>query len=107
MEDRGSSPAGVLRIMRMQLLAPISILLCSRPWPQTPPAGPVPTPAPAKKSNAKKPKTAPAPFVGPQDPNGWPLRSLVVTGLKLAPLEQVLPLTGLKIGQRAGKEDFD
>jgi len=45
-------------------------------------------------------KSAPAPAK-------WPIQSLVVEGLHAYTREQVLAITGLKIGQVAGKPEFD
>jgi outer membrane protein assembly factor BamA len=45
-------------------------------------------------------KSAPAPA-------RWPIQSLVVEGLHTYTREQVLAITGLKIGQVAGKPEFD
>jgi len=40
-------------------------------------------------------------------PAKWPIESLAVEGLHTYTREQVLAVTGLKIGQVAGKPEFD
>ncbi len=57
----------------------------------------------------KKPPAKPAvqPAVPTAPPDTWPLESLTVEGLKNYSQEQVLAVAGLKVGQIAGKSDFD
>jgi outer membrane protein insertion porin family len=67
-----------------------------------------PTPrrtAPSKDSAAK---TAAAPKAPPAAPaNKWPIVKLAVEGNRHYTSQQVLALAGLKVGQVAGKEEFD
>jgi outer membrane protein insertion porin family len=57
---------------------------------------------PAKKAAPKAPKKAPAP-----DPVKWPIESLQVEGSHNYTREQVLAVAGVKVGQMAGKPEFD
>lgn len=58
-------------------------------------------PAAKKKAAADAPKKDAAP------PTKWPIESLRVDGNKLYTKEQVLAVAGLKVGQVAGKPEFD
>jgi len=58
---------------------------------------------PAKKAApAKKTTPAPAPAA-----NRWPIQRIVIEGNRLYTPDQVIAASGLKIGQVAGKEEFD
>ena len=59
---------------------------------------------PAKKAPAKKEAPAPEPALAPTK---WPIVSLVVEGNKIYTREQVLAVAGLKIGELAGKPEFE
>ena len=72
----------------------ILLLLCTPGLAQTPPKK-----APAKKAAApKKAETA---------PSQWPIDSLTVEGNHSYTREQVLAVAGLKVGQMAGKAEFE
>lgn len=58
---------------------------------------------PSKRPPQKK-TAAPAPAVAPTK---WPIVSLAVEGNRHYSREQILAVTGLKVGQLAGKEEFD
>src|SRR5215470_12084501 len=59
---------------------------------------------PAQKKTAPPvtPAGTPAPL-----PAKWPIESISVEGNRFFTQEQVVAVTGLKIGQEAGKADFD
>jgi outer membrane protein insertion porin family len=59
-----------------------------------------PTPKAATKATSASTKTAPA-------ATQWPIASLVVEGNQNFTSQQVLAVAGLKIGQMAGKEEFE
>ncbi len=61
-------------------------------------------PLAAQTAKTKPKPPAPNPAVAPSE---WPIVSLVVTGNKLYSREQILAASGLKIGQPAGKLDFE
>jgi outer membrane protein insertion porin family len=73
----------------LRLLALILLLAPATGFAQTP-----------KKSAKKAATTAPA-------ADKWPLQSLVIEGNHNYTKEQILAVAGLKIGQMAGKPDFD
>jgi outer membrane protein insertion porin family len=77
----------------MRLLA-ILALVCAVALAQAPKKS-----APAKKDAAK---AAPAPA-----PDKWPIQKLAVDGNRMYTAEQVLGVAGLKIGQLAGKPEFE
>src|ERR1039457_2784933 len=54
--------------------------------------------APAKKAAAKKEEVA---------PSKWPVETLTVEGNRKYTREQVLAVAGLKVGQLAGKAEFE
>src|SRR5262245_15313353 len=58
----------------------------------------------ASKSSASK-ATTPAPPAAPA--NQWPIQSMKVEGNKAYSTPQIVAATGLKIGQLAGKEEFE
>jgi outer membrane protein assembly factor BamA len=58
-------------------------------------------PAPAKPQQ-KKAAAAPAPA-----PTKWPVKSISIEGGRLYSAEQVIAVSGLKIGQMAGKDEFE
>jgi outer membrane protein assembly factor BamA len=62
--------------------------------------GPKGTPA-AKKAPAAAPSAQPAP------PGRWPIASLTIEGNRLFTHDQVLALARLRVGQTAGKADFE
>jgi outer membrane protein assembly factor BamA len=72
----------------------IFLLLCAPGLAQT-----APKRAPAKKAAAAK-KDAPA-------PSKWPIETLAVEGNHNYTREQVLAVAGLKVGQMAGKAEFE
>jgi outer membrane protein assembly factor BamA len=72
----------------------IFLLLCGTGFAQTPPKR-----VPAKKAAA--PKKAEA------APSKWPVETLTVQGNRRYSREQVLAVAGLKVGQLAGKAEFD
>lgn len=61
-------------------------------------------PAPQSKSTAKK-AAATAPTAAPS--TKWPIESISVEGNRIYKTEQILALSGLKIGQVAGKPEFE
>ena len=75
----------------------IFLLLCAPGFAQT-----APTRAPAKKGAVPK-KTAPAEAA----PSKWPVETLTVEGNRKYTREQVLAVAGLKVGQLAGKAEFE
>src|SRR5689334_2017103 len=77
----------------MRLLS-ILALACAVAFAQAPKKS-----APAKKEPAK---AAPAPA-----PDKWPVEKLAVEGNRMYTAEQVLGVAGLKIGQLAGKPEFE
>lgn len=84
--------------MHRALLLAITVALTAsaQPTPQKAP------PAPRKKASAPVPTPTPTP-----KPAAYPILSLRVEGLKNYTQEQVIAVTGLKIGQPARKEDFE
>src|SRR4051794_17908323 len=75
------------------------VLLCATAFSQTPAKK-----APAKKAAPAAPAAKEAPAAAPSK---WPIESIAVVGNRNYTPEQVVALTGLKIGQLAGKEEFD
>ncbi len=66
--------------------------------------------APAKRPPAKKaatPAAAPAKEAPKEVPSKWPVESITVVGNRNYSREQVVAIAGLKIGQLAGKAEFD
>ncbi len=85
---------------------PIFLLLCAPGFAQTPPAQTAPARAPAKKAPAKSaPKTVTQ--KDPPAPTQWPVEALTVEGNRNYTREQVLAVAGLKVGQLAGKPEFE
>src|SRR6266851_6837692 len=76
----------------------VLLLACAVAFAQT-----APPRTPAKKAAAPK-SVAPAPAAAPTK---WPVQSIVVEGNRIFTREQVLAVAGLKIGQLAGKPEFD
>ena len=72
----------------------ILVLLCTPLFAQT-----APKRAPAKKAAAAKKDEA--------APSKWPVESLTVEGNHNYSREQVLAVVGLKVGQLAGKPEFE
>jgi outer membrane protein assembly factor BamA len=71
-------------------------------------AQPPPTPRRAAPSKDAASKSAAAAKAQPTSPaNKWPIVKLAVEGNRHYTSQQVLALTGLKIGQVAGKEEYD
>ena len=70
----------------------ILLLLCGTGFAQTPP----------KRAPAKKAAKAPAPAA-----SKWPVETLTVEGNHNYTREQVLAVAGLKVGQMAGKPEFE
>jgi outer membrane protein assembly factor BamA len=60
---------------------------------------------PAKKAPAKKQAAASAQTAQPE--KRWPLREIRVQGMKLTTPQQVIDMSGLKVGMSAGTEEFD
>lgn len=83
-------------LMKLVLL---SLLACTLLWPQAA----VKKSAP-QRARAAKPSVA---ANASQDNGRWPLREIRVQGMKLVTPQQVIDLSGLKVGALAGKEDFD
>jgi len=81
---------------------PIFLLLCVPLFAQTPPAR-----TPAKKAAPAKgaPKTVTQ--KDPPAPTQWPVEALTVEGNRNYTREQVLAVAGLKVGQLAGKPEFE
>ena len=75
----------------------IFLLLCATAFPQT-----APTRAPGKKGAVPK-KAAPAEAA----PSTWPVETLTVEGNRKYTREQVLAVAGLKVGDLAGKAEFE
>src|ERR1035438_5454276 len=80
--------------MKVWLIFP---LLCAPGLAQTPPER-----VPAKKAGVPK-KAAPAVAA----PSKWPVETLTVEGNRKYTREQVLAVAGLKVGQLAGKAEFE
>ncbi|MEO8367890.1 MAG: POTRA domain-containing protein [Candidatus Solibacter sp.] len=76
------------------------LLLAGMALAQTPAKRP-----PAKKSAA--PASAPVKEAPKEAPSKWPVESITVVGNRNYTREQVVAVSGLKIGQLAGKEEFD
>ncbi len=55
----------------------------------------------------KAPPKKPAPASAPVPPGRWPIASLSVEGNRIYSSDQVLAVAGLKVGQTAGKAEFD
>jgi outer membrane protein assembly factor BamA len=84
-------------LMKQVLLALLTVGLL---WPQ----------APVKKSTTQRSggaKQAPAAAGTEQNASRWPLREIRMQGMKLGTPQQVVVLSGLKVGMLAGKEEFD
>ena len=79
-------------LMKQVILA---VLACGLAWSQTPPKK-----APAKKQAASAAQST-------QDAKRWPLREIKVQGEKLIAPQQVIDLSGLKVGMLAGQAEFD
>jgi outer membrane protein insertion porin family len=75
----------------------ISILIAACALSQTP------TKRPPRKPAPKPAETAPAPL----DPSKWPLETFTVKGTSKYTRDQILALSGLRIGQTVAKADFD
>ncbi len=82
-------------LMKQVLLA---LLACGLVWSQTPAVK-----SPAKKAAAKK---APADNSA-QAEKRWPLREIRAQGMQLITPQQVIAMSGLKVGMLAGQEEFD
>jgi outer membrane protein assembly factor BamA len=83
--------------MKQLLLA---LLACGLLWSQ----------APVKKSTAQRAdgsKQASAPSETGQNPKRWPLREIRIQGVKLLTPQQVVELSGLKVGALAGQVELD
>src|SRR4051812_24538635 len=82
----------------------ILMLLCTVGFAQ---GGKAPSKAPSPPKSAPKtaPATAPAKAAG--NPSRWPIESLVVEGNRSFTRDQVIAISGLKVGQTAGRADFD
>lgn len=66
--------------------------------------------APVKKSTAQRAdgsKQASAPSETGQNPKRWPLREIRIQGVKLLTPQQVVELSGLKVGALAGQVELD
>jgi outer membrane protein insertion porin family len=74
------------------------LLACAAAFAQT-----TPPRAPAKKAAPQK-KESPAPQAAPDK---WPIQAITVEGNRLFGREQILAVTGLKVGQLAGKPEFE
>src|SRR6266481_2471350 len=61
------------------------------------------TKRPPRKPAPKPPETAAAPL----DPSKWPLETFTVKGNSKFTREQILALSGLRMGQTVAKADFD
>jgi outer membrane protein assembly factor BamA len=90
--NRKPLPRVYHRVMKFVLL-----LACAAVFAQTPRT-------PAKKAPAKKEIPAPTPAATPSQ---WPIVSLNVEGNKIFTRDQVLAVAGLKVGQLAGKPEFE
>src|SRR5258708_4383960 len=55
----------------------------------------------------RKPAPKPAETAAPADPSTWPLESFTVKGNSHYTREQILALSGLRIGHTVAKADFD
>jgi outer membrane protein insertion porin family len=76
--------------MMVRFIAVLGLLAAAQGFAQTP------APKTGRKSAAKKPEAT-----------QWPIQSLSVEGNKNFTTEQILAVAGLKIGQVAGKTEFD
>lgn len=83
--------------MKQVLLA---LLACGLMWSQAPAVK-----SPAKKAPSKK--QAAAADTPAQAEKRWPLREIRVQGMKLITPQQVIDMSGLKVGMLAGQEEFD
>lgn len=65
--------------------------------------------APRRTTKPVTPKpAAPPPAAAPSNqPQAWPIGKLSVEGNKLYPAERILAVTGMKVGEMAGKAEFD
>ena len=64
--------------------------------------------APSGLAQRKARKKAPAKTAAPTVPaDKWPIATLAVDGNQVYPTREILAIAGLKIGQLAGKEEFD
>jgi outer membrane protein insertion porin family len=79
---------------RHRVLATIMMLACTLVQAQTK--------RPPRKPAPKSAETAP-----PTDPSKWPLETFTVKGNSHYTREQILALSGLRIGQTVAKSDFD
>jgi outer membrane protein insertion porin family len=79
-------------LMKQVLLA---VLACGLVWSQTP----------AKKAPANKQAVSTAQPA--QDAKRWPLREIRVQGMKLITPQQVIDMSGLKVGMLAGQVELD
>ena len=83
--------------MKQVLLA---LLACGLIWSQTPAVK-----SPAKKAAPKKP--AAAADKSAQAEKRWPLHEIKVQGMNLITPQQVIDMSGLKVGMLAGQAEFD
>ena len=74
------------------------VLACGLAWAQTAKKG-----APAKKAATP----SPAPASAPAPANKWPVQKLMVEGNRAYTADQVLAAAGIKIGQLAGRQEFE
>jgi outer membrane protein assembly factor BamA len=84
-------------LMKQVLLA---LLACGLVWSQ----------APVKKSASQRTggtKQTPAAGETAQNPGRWPLREIRIQGVKLLTPQQVVEISGLKVGALAGKVELD
>lgn len=81
--------------MMLRFVAILAVLACWPSFAQTGPPHPV-KPRPAKKTPEK-----------PAAPSRWPIETLAVEGNRNFSKEQILSVAGLKLGQLAGKEEFE
>jgi outer membrane protein insertion porin family len=62
----------------------------------------------ASAQTRRKPKSSrPASAAAVTDPNAWPIESVAVEGNKVYTKPQILAISGIKVGERASKSDFD
>ena len=63
--------------------------------------------APRRTTKPCRPQSLPPPLRHQPKPGPWPIGKLSVEGNKLYPAERILAVAGMKVGEMAGKAEFD